>query len=67
MQTILFNKISMPWQEPITLAELLRAQGYVESGFAVAINQEFMPRAQYEVYRVQAGDKIDVMVPMQGG
>lgn len=67
MQTILFNNASLPVAQGLTLAELLTQQGYVTAGFAVAVNQTFVPRSTYPTCFIRDGDKVDVVVPMQGG
>ncbi|MDF3054594.1 MAG: sulfur carrier protein ThiS [Gammaproteobacteria bacterium] len=67
MQIILFNNVSLSMERELTLAELLVQQGYEENGFAVAVNQTFVPRSTYASVCIREGDKVDVIVPMQGG
>lgn len=35
--------------------------------FAVAVNTQFVPRAQYQSHPLQPGDKIDIISPVTGG
>lgn len=35
--------------------------------FAIALNQEFIPRSDYTTTSVQDGDKLEFLSPMQGG
>ncbi len=67
MKSIKFNHQTLNIENEITLAELLKAQGYTETHFAVAINQEFLPRAQYETTHLNENDSIEIVLPMQGG
>ena len=41
--------------------------GYSEQLFAVAINDTFIARNQYQETLIKEGDRIDVVSPMQGG
>ncbi len=53
---------------PLNLIELLEKEGFQQDkGFAVAINQTFIPRSLYEQTWIQAEDHIEIVMPMQGG
>jgi sulfur carrier protein len=39
----------------------------LQPGFAVAVNQQFIPRSLYENTTIDANDCIEVVAPMQGG
>ena len=52
--------------EPQTLAALLRAIAPA-APFAVARNEEFIARANYEECQLSAGDRIDIVHPTVGG
>ncbi len=54
-------------QEIKTLDEALNVWKYTDHNFAVAINQEFIPRQQYKDFKLTDNDKIDIIIPMQGG
>jgi len=49
-----------------TLAELLPTLTSA-CEFAVAVNEEFVPKSAYGVVRLAAGDRIELVVPMEGG
>lgn len=49
------------------LQALLDHLGYKTGQVAVAVNTEFVPRSQYQEYRLQAGDQVDIVAPIQGG
>ena len=51
-----------------TLQALLEAREYdFKSAFACAINNAFVPRAQWPKQLLQSGDRIDVVTPITGG
>lgn len=51
----------------LSLENLLTHLGYQEQNFAVAINEEFVPRSQYQTTQIQTDDAIEIVAPMQGG
>ena len=54
--------------EAATLQALLEARGFdFKSAFACAINNAFVPRAQWPKRELQKGDRIDVVTPITGG
>jgi sulfur carrier protein len=53
--------------EQKTLAVVLNENGFNYSCVAVAINSEFVPRADYEKTFLRCEDAIDVVLPVQGG
>ena len=54
--------------EASTLQTLLLARGYkLESAFACAINNTFVPRPQWPERLLANGDRIDIVTPITGG
>ena len=51
----------------LALAELLPLWGFECEKIAIAINGDFVPRSQYGDLRLNAGDQVDVLAPVQGG
>ena len=51
---------------PQNLQQLLDQQG-LTVGFAVMLNQQLISRSQYGDTQLRDQDKIDIIVPMQGG
>lgn len=49
------------------LAELLAEWGFACQCVAVAVNEDFVPRSSYVNVYLNAGDRIDVVAPVQGG
>lgn len=35
--------------------------------FAIAVNENFIPQSQYANTILQSGDRVELLVPMQGG
>ena len=50
-----------------SLAELLGDWGFECQRVAVAINEDFVPRSTYADVSLKAGDRVDVVAPVQGG
>ena len=51
-----------------TLQALLLARGYMlESAFACAVNNTFVPRPQWPERLLVNGDRIDIVTPITGG
>ena len=54
--------------EPTSLQVLLLARGYkLETAFACAINNTFVPRPQWPERLLLNGDRIDIVTPITGG
>lgn len=64
---ISLNGASMQCESGEILSVLLKRLGYENSGFAVAINDTFVSRSQYDAQQIESGDQIEVVAPMQGG
>ncbi|KTD24037.1 MULTISPECIES: sulfur carrier protein ThiS [Legionella] len=50
-----------------SLQAFLLAHHYMELHFAIAINNQLIPRAAYGTTLLHENDRIDLIVPMQGG
>jgi sulfur carrier protein len=51
----------------LTLEQLLAQMPDLPENFAVALNENFVPRGAYGGTMVTAGDEVELVVPMQGG
>ncbi len=49
------------------LLSALESFGYAENFFAVAINNQFIPKSAYAETFLKENDQIEIVVPMQGG
>jgi sulfur carrier protein len=67
MIKILFNGKEKDISSRMTLNELIEQLSYVPGTFAVAVNEVFIHRGEYTKTIIQAGDRIEIVMPMQGG
>ena len=65
--TITLNGEPKQVSDGLTVSGLLRDMDLEQGAVAVAINSEFIPRGQHMTHKIQAGDKIELVAPMQGG
>jgi sulfur carrier protein len=56
--------LSLP--DGATVADALAAFG-AQPPYAVAVNGDFVPRAQYAMRALHSGDQLDVVNPVAGG
>jgi sulfur carrier protein len=54
-------------EESVSLLQTLECLGYRCEKIAVAINSEFVPRANYATTFLRGEDNVDVVLPVQGG
>lgn len=50
-----------------SLQEFLLDKNHIDLHFAIAINNQFIPRTAYNTTLLSEGDRVDIIVPMQGG
>ena len=63
---ILLNDKPMKANSP-SLLELVKQHTTDEQACAIAVNDEFVPRSEYHSTLLNDGDRIELLVPMQGG
>ncbi|MCJ2543053.1 sulfur carrier protein ThiS [Thermostichus vulcanus] len=63
---IVINQEPRELPDGLTLAEAV-ALLEVSSPFAVAVNQNFVPRTQYAQTPLQEGDQLEILTPVVGG
>nr|VFJ42888.1 MAG: sulfur carrier protein ThiS [Candidatus Kentron sp. DK] len=49
------------------IAYLLEAQGLAGKRVAVEINEEILPRSEYDRYELQEGDRVEIVRAIGGG
>ena len=49
------------------LAEALDALGFAERRVVVAVNETFVAKEEWPSYRLQTGDRLDVLSAIEGG
>ena len=69
---VTLNNRTVGLSETHTLDEFLASQLQSEAdglngAYAVAINMQFVPKANYASTELQNGDVIELLAPMQGG
>jgi sulfur carrier protein len=64
---IYLNDKPLSLEHPCSLAEMLFANNAVAQHIAVAINNQFIPKPLFASTQLHEGDRIDLIVPMQGG
>ena len=67
MITIHLNDEALVLEQPCSLQALLLQQGQAVLGSAIALNRQFIPRAQHATLILEDSDVIDIIQPMQGG
>lgn len=53
--------------EVSVLSQLLEQKVSQAEKFAVAVNEEFIPKANYDSVNLTDGDQIELVMPMSGG
>ena len=65
--TLTVNGDPVDYDGEATLTAFLESQKRRADTFAVAVNGEFVPRGKYAETRLNDGDDIEIVAPMQGG
>lgn len=63
---ILLNQQPLVLAEGASLADALALQA-LRPPYAVAVNTQFVPRAQYAARPLHEGDRVEVVSPVTGG
>lgn len=64
---IYLNDVVQKIEPTQSLRDLLIQNNHIEQHFAVAINNQLIPRVLYSTTLLNPGDRVDIIVPMQGG
>ena len=64
---IQLNGETRPLPGPLTLIELLAAEGLAEHRVAVEVNNEIVPRSQHGEHRLKDGDVVEIVHALGGG
>jgi thiamine biosynthesis protein ThiS len=65
--TVVLNGAEQSCREGWTLADLVAEMGLAGRRIAVEINRNIIPRDEYNSYRLQPGDEIEVVHFVGGG
>lgn len=65
---VFINNQSVSLSELTTLNDVLMQQNFLEKkGIAVAVNNSVVPKAEWNIYTIEAADKITIIRATQGG
>ena len=64
---VIVNGRSVQLQPPHSLLQLLQQLGHGERRVAVEVNREIVPRSEHATFRLNAGDRIELVQAMGGG
>lgn len=67
MITVYLNDQEKQLAISVSLAQALQQFKVGEGNFAVALNDGFVPKSQYSKTLLEAGDRLELLTPMQGG
>ena len=65
--SIQFNGESVVIDRPVTVTGFLQQQNVAAKRFVVVINDEIVPKSDWGVREINAGDQLDIMSPISGG
>ena len=65
--TVLLNGEPIELPHGATITDLLAHYGRSDSGVAVAVNYEVVPRQQFTAHALAEGDRVDVVTAVGGG
>ncbi len=61
------NGVRTDVEEAATVAAFVAARRGAQRWVAVALNGDVVPRSEWEVTRIAAGDSLEVLAPVAGG
>jgi len=64
---ILFNDVPMTLDDTLSIIALLESLDQLKPGAALALNQQVLPREQWDTHNVQDGDRILLFQVIAGG
>jgi len=67
MSTINFNGAELAVENGINVSQFLQLQEVVDGRFVVVINDEIVPKSEYDTAMISAGDALEIMSPITGG
>jgi len=67
MKRLTLNGAPMSVEAGTTVGSLIDASATDRRGIAVAVNDEVVPRSQWDHTRLSEGDRVEVLTAAQGG
>ena len=65
--TINFNGDELAVETGINVSQFLQLQEIIDGRFVVVINDEIVPKSEYDSSVIAAGDALEIMSPITGG
>ena len=67
MMTLQLNGENKTLRAGSTIVDAINEWRLGDHSFAIALNEEFVPKSSYSTTSLQEGDRVEVLIPMQGG
>jgi sulfur carrier protein len=67
LMTVYVNSSPKQLREKLSVRQALLDWGSDDTGIAIALNECFLPKSLYAETLLQAGDRLELLTPMQGG
>ncbi len=64
---IVVNGVEIDLEESVSIAELLERRGLSESPCAVEVNGELAPKRRHGEWRLEPGDRVEIVTLVGGG
>ncbi len=64
---LIVNGNAVDLEDNSTIVQALEKLGYVKNNVAVAVNQEFVSRDDWDKRKLATDEKVEIVLPMQGG
>ncbi len=65
--TITLNGKEARFETPLTITGLLKQTGHREVYVAVEINEEIIPKTEFQTHQINEGDIVEIVTFMGGG
>ncbi len=65
--TINFNGTAIDIATEMNVAKLLQLNDVVDGRFVVVVNDEIVPKSEYDSAVITTGDEVEIMSPITGG
>ena len=67
MLTLNLNGEDRSFEEPLTVADLLRSLGIQAPSIAVEVNRSIVPRSAHGTHPLEEGDRVEIVTFVGGG
>ncbi|MGH1440330.1 MAG: sulfur carrier protein ThiS [Cellvibrionaceae bacterium] len=67
MLNVTLNGEAKTIEGKLSLEQAISEWDLGSQAFAIAVNEQFIPKSHYASTEIQEGDRVELLVPMQGG